>query len=165
MSSSASSSNSPDESRQVQTAVKSAVWRCPRMSRDKRGNRTQEVVGSIPISSTNSNVASSSTKKFARSLSRRRHSLACLRFPSSRLGVCMRFFSDRRGRNGRGLPRPRRAPRPRGGNQGPSAGRVWSWNWSVESLMDRPQRGPILAIGSQIADRPAAAHEAGIVSS
>src|SRR5206468_10945504 len=51
-SSSASSSRFPDESRQVETAVKSAVRRCPQMSRDKRLNRTQEVVGSIPISST-----------------------------------------------------------------------------------------------------------------
>jgi hypothetical protein len=35
-------------------AADAAVWRCPHMSRDKCGNRTQEVVGSIPISSTNS---------------------------------------------------------------------------------------------------------------
>ena len=52
VSSFASSSYSSDESGQVQTLVKSAVRRCPRMSRDKRGNRTQEVDGSSPFSST-----------------------------------------------------------------------------------------------------------------
>ena len=54
VSSFASSSYSSDESGQVQTLVKSAVRRCPRMSRDKRGNRTQEVDGSSPFSSTTS---------------------------------------------------------------------------------------------------------------